>query len=373
MSKPISKEKPFEYLRRKNGERFSEEIIKNWYIARAYVFEKLKDVAIGQGSNEHLQVVITNDSPLMLSVVRQVALSAHYANFDETHPNRTVITIISDNKQIVEELEKEEYLCNLPNYCKLSVNGVTPSNADSHIDIELQVVEKWHENGNNGAIMISDNDVKAFLDKKSKEDFFSIDTRKADMTQRMYSLGSWIDNLPAEDIHNFERYTMALNIFQHNLLRKPAALLVNAKKWESDLTSVKNGLSNVFCSDCFESRAAGVIQYSQTQGIREKEAWKKCVEGLSKSEHARWVVEKLIMGFRPLDEQERMKDECLFGEDKRQYRNQLKKNPQDPAHIDLCSFAELRRINPYDLKYDSFLMLAISGILKKLKIDYHKK
>ena len=75
---------------------------------------------------------------------------------------------------------------------------------------------------------------------------------------------------------------------------------------------------------------------------------------------------KLIMGFRPLNEKERMKDEVLFGAEKRQYRNKLKKNALDPAHIDLCSFAELRRINPSDLKYDSFLMLAIPGILEKL-------
>ena len=100
--------------------------------------------------------------------------------------------------------------------------------------------------------------------------------------------------------------------------------------------------------------------------ITEKEAWNDCVEELSKSEHARWVVEKLIMGFRPLNEKERMKDEVLFGAEKRQYRNKLKKNALDPTHIDLCSFAELRRINPSDLKYDSFLMLAIPGILEKL-------
>ena len=147
MSNNIYKEKPFEYLRRKNGDRFSEDIIKNWYVARAYVLEKLKNVAIGQGSIEHLQVVVTNDSPLMLSVVRYVALLAHYANFDETQPNRTLITIVSSDKQIVEELEKEEYLCNLLAYSKLSVNGAMPKHTDSYTDIELQIVETWDENG----------------------------------------------------------------------------------------------------------------------------------------------------------------------------------------------------------------------------------
>lgn len=364
--KHIAKEKPFEYMRRKNGDRFSVDTVKNWYVARAYVMEKLKNVAISQGSKELLQVAVTSDSPLMLSVVRQVALLAHFANYDETHPIRTVILIVSKNRQLIEELGKEEYLCNLPSHCKHSIHGSEPKNSDSHIDIELRVVEGWHESSPDGTIVMSEEDVKAFLGTIKDEEVYSIDTRKAVMVQRMYSLGSWIDNLPAEDIHNYERYAMGLNVFQHNLLRKPITPLVSEKKWESDITTVRNGLSSIFCSDCFNSRVLGVKQYATSQGLTETEAWEACVVGLSKSEHARWVTEKFIMGFRPFDDTERKKDEQLFDSEKKQYRNQLKKNPQDPAHIDLCSFAELRRINPADLKYDSFLMLAIPGILKKL-------
>lgn len=371
MSKNINKEKPFEYLKRKNGDSYSAETIKNWYIARAYVLEKLKNTVICQGSKEHLEVTLTSDSPLMLCVARQVALSAHFANFDETTPIRTVINVVSKNTQIIEELQKEEYLCNLPLFCKLSVNGSVPKNADSHIDIELRIMDEWHEDHH--ALVMTEDDVKAFLNTKSEGDLFYIDTRKAVMTDRMYSLGSWIDNLPAEDIHNAQRYAMALNVFQHNLLRKPLAPLVNATKWDSDIIAVKNGLSNVFCADCFELRAKGVVRYAEANGMIEEEAWEDCIDGLSKSEHARWVVEKLIMGFRPITERERMEEECLFGAKRRQFFNQLKKNPLDPAHIDLCSFAQLRRINPYDMKYDSFLMLAIPGILYKLKIKYSER
>ena len=116
-----------------------------------------------------------------------------------------------------------------------------------------------------------------------------------------------------------------------------------------------------------------MVRYAETNGIIEEEAWEECIVGLSKSEHARWVVEKLIMGFRPLTERERLEAEYLFGAERRQLFNQLKKNPKDPIHVDLCSFAQLRRINPYDMKYDSFLMLAIPGILQKLKINYSKQ
>ena len=113
MSKGFKKEKPFEYLRRKNGERFSDETVRNWYVARAYVLDRLKDVAIYQESGEHLQVVVNGDSPLMLSVARQVALSAHLANFDPKCPLRHAITLTRNNKQNAGKSKNEQYLCTL--------------------------------------------------------------------------------------------------------------------------------------------------------------------------------------------------------------------------------------------------------------------
>ena len=99
--------------------------------------------------------------------------------------------------------------------------------------------------------------------------------------------------------------------------------------------------------------------------------WEEQNEALSKSEHARWVVEKLIMGYSPLCAQQRFNDECLFYDKKKknEYRKSLKRLVQNPAHIDLCSYADLRRVNPDDMKYDSFLMLAIPQILEKVGND----
>jgi hypothetical protein len=51
----------------------------------------------------------------------------------------------------------------------------------------------------------------------------------------------------------------------------------------------------------------------------------------------------------------------------KEYRKKLKSRDKDPAHIDLCPYRELRRTNPNDLKYDSFLMLAIPVILHKVR------
>ena len=92
--------------------------------------------------------------------------------------------------------------------------------------------------------------------------------------------------------------------------------------------------------------------------------WEEYNEALSRSEHARWMVEKFIMGYRRLNNNEILKYESLFGKDRDDYLMKLKRNASDPAHIDLCSYHDLRRIDPDDLKYDSFLVLCIPEILK---------
>lgn len=361
-------EKAFEYMRRKDGSAFSPETVKNWYEARAYVLEKLKDVVIGPLSTSHLHVVVVGDSPLMLAVVRQVALSAHYANFDDTTGrNRTVITIVSENESVAELLKKEEYLCNLLDYCMPTDPLSSTTDARSFVDIELNIVRNRDEADTNGIIVeMTLDDIHAFL-KNSPVEILSIDTEKAVLAGRMYDLGALIDNLPDEDIHSARRYAMALDVFQYILLRKPMTLLIEEEKWRNNMTQVRNGLSTIFCADCFESRAKGIAQYCSNRKTKPTEAWEDNNEALSKSEHARWVTEKLIMGFRPLNKQERIEDERLFGDAKKQYRNQLKKRQNDPAHIDICSYNDLRRINPNDLKYDSFMVLAIPKILKKLE------
>lgn len=364
-------ETPFEYLRQKDGTPFPTETIRRWYEARSYVLNKLKDTAIGPKSREHLHVVVTKDTPLMLSIVRQVALSAHYANFDEsTGLNRTVITIVSKDKNVMKELQKEEYLNNLLYYCKYSLYKTEPVNCNSYIDIEFQIVEEWEDENENEIIVMSEEDAKTFISSKNQEEIYTIDTRMAMLGNRIYALGSLIENVPYENIHCASRYTLALDFFSHGLLRQSICPLIDEQKFKANTTMVKKSLSSVFCADCYVSRAKGIKQSCNCKGKKLKNAWEENNEALSMSEHARWVVEKLIMGYRPFNNQERMHDEQLFGIEKIRFREQLKNSPTNPAHIDICSYSDLRRINPDDMKYDSFLMLAIPSILEKLKIKY---
>lgn len=362
-------ERPFEYLKGKDNKNFSSEIVKNWYYARAFVLDRLKDVAFKANDGHHLHVVLKGDSGLMLSVARQVALSAHYLNFDEEKKkNRTVITIVSNDSQIEKKLKKEEYLCNLLSLCKWTHDNAT-YNADSYIDIEINIVSNCNDKESENVKIIEESDIISFCNSKLEEEICSIDTRKAVYAGRMYNLGMLIENLPAENIHDTNRYALALDVFQFERLQEPLDTLINDSKWKRDQIRVKNGLSNVFCADCFESRASSIELYREDNKQKDKELWSKYNEALSKSEHARWLVEKLIMGFRPLDDQERLEDETLSPNKKRrkEYRDSLKKEMGKLAHIDLCSYSDLRRVNPDDMKYDSFLMLAIPNILVKVK------
>ena len=364
-------ENPFKYLKRKDGSEFHSDVIEDWYKARAFVLDKLKEVAFKDDDDHHLHVVLKGDSGLMLSVARQVALSAHYLNYDEEKKgNRTVITIVSDDPKIENKLKKEEYLCNLLDHCKWTHGKIT-YNADSYIDIEINIVSNCDEKESENVKVIEESEVISFCNSKLKDEICSIDTRKAVYAGRMYNLGTLIENLPAENIHDANRYALALDVFQFERLQEPLDSLINDLKWKDDQIRVKNGLSNVFCADCFESRASSIELYRENNNQKDAELWAKYNEVLSKSEHARWVVEKLIMGFRPLNKEERLEDEILSINKKKRksYRDSLKKKMDKLAHIDLCSYSDLRRVNPDDLKYDSFLMLAIPKILEKIRKD----
>lgn len=380
-------EQPFEYLRRKaDGEKFKQEDVNNWYKARAFVLDLLKTFAFKPKANAHLHVVVVGDDSLMLSVARQVALTAHFVNYDEQNEdekkrNRTVISIVSQDPNIESKIRQEEYLCNLPKHCKCTFFDEAPKNKDSYIDVELRVIKDWTgsmeeykrietENHTEHRFVVTRTQVGSFCVSKNDIDVFYIDTRKAQYADRMYNLGNEIKNIPYEDIHSAKRYEMALNVFQQIKMEEKIGKIVDKNEWErkENQTKVLMGLSNVFCADCFLIRYYSIKPCWENGEKTERQAWEEHYDVVSKSEHARWVVEKLILGYHPMSLKERLADESnAFCKEKRdQYRKSLKNNWESPTHIDLCSFANLRRVDPDNMKYDSFLTLGIPDILKKV-------
>ena len=417
-TKARKNEYPFEKLKTRDGKLFDKTIVRNWYIAHEYVRNRLKDVRISPTSSEALKVVIEIDNDnknLMLAVVRQVALFTHYPNYVEhdkfghTQPEtRSVIKIVSKDQDIANILKREEYLNNLLVYCQYKRNGVEQNKPGCliPIDLDIDIVDTYDEQTKESVIRMTASDVQCYKDAGGK----GIDTEMAVLSSRVYEIGAEIDNLPYEDIHDANRYYRALTIFEHKILSRDAEALVSSK-WDNNQIEVKTGLSNIFCADRFESLERSMdLAYEKmrddycekcSKGERnncdkrcDKEKKNKCKKNkvtiescwekydyeLAVSEHARWIAEKLILGFRPMNPKERARYECLLGNQRKAYAKLLKgdskalyeKFPEDyenknidPTHVNLCTFKELRRIDPDSRRYDSFLMLAIPKILEK--------
>lgn len=382
MNKPL--ERPFNYLKRKKsiigkpyqvGDSFDDNIIKNWYRARAFVLNKFESICISPNDNKHLHVIVDGDSALLLSVVRQIALTAHFPNYDEEHlQNRTVVSIISEKDEaLIGELKSEEYLCNLLDICKYSASTGT-KHKDSYIDIEFEVVKKKPtiDKKNEVGLTITESEIVSYCNSKLEDEIYSIDTSMAQYADRIYGLGTVIENLPYQDIHCVERYSMALDVFLYSKIEKELGNIVDENVWSGKDNQMKVllGLSNIFCADCFKTKYNSIKPCWENGKMTEKQAWEKHFLSMSKSEHARWVVEKLILGFIPISNQQRLTDEgnIYNKEEKKRYRKGLKSDWQSPTHIDLCSYADLRRVDPDNMKYDSFLMLAIPNILDRVKL-----
>ena len=155
----------------------------------------------------------------------------------------------------------------------------------------------------------------------------------------VYNLGAYLNEINYTDINNVKAYDLVISTFLNHTSR----YRVN-KEWEKiedDNTynpsyAKELKLSNVFCSDCIESRIRSVLcktSYNEVKNI--KLLIEENMIALSKSEHARWNVEKLILGFRPYTREESYKDELLYASNYQEERKLMK--TQHKAHIDICS------------------------------------
>lgn len=197
----------FKHLNKKYGTIISDDVKICWYEARAYVLHKLPvwegKEGIGKDCCEHLEFVIDGSSMLMLSVVRQIALSAHYTNFNDADgSNATVINIAckKDERETIENfLRSEECVANLYDLCH-----------ENFVDIDIRLVDADFEDER--AIHITEEDVKNYAEIQG-DSIYTIDTRKAQYVNMVYNTGCEINNLPPYDPNTAERYNIALDVF----------------------------------------------------------------------------------------------------------------------------------------------------------------
>lgn len=357
--------------------------IRERLIARHHILDKHKHLdgikGIGPDSDKHVHVniIIDNDEySLAMAIVHQVALIAHYPNFKETEENtRTLISVTYNNANSAELKDMlKRYMGNLTDYCQFMVDGKDESLYYESIkefmplDIAIEIIKE----GTNSTLCTKEEekaiktDIRMSDVAKDYPSSVAIGTDRIYQSQLInmaYQTGADIDNLPAYDNANIQRYSTALDYFFNHSPQKDIQ-----KKWTD--AKLLDKLSSLFNADCMNERLNGLLDTSEKaihEQIKENKtlvikALEDNIEALALSEHSRWNVERLILGFRPYTIQERFTIESFFGEARKSYRNKLK---SQRVHLDLCSYRNLRRIDPGNIKYDHFLMLAIPHILKR--------
>lgn len=388
--------------------KFTEGTAVGWQMARNYVLTQLYKnnncgaEGIPPSSTDYVHAIVHyHGEPMPLFVARHVALAAHFPNFNEGNgrtqkpSNCTVISILynrNTHPDIMDILQKEEYLCNLPKVskciCRDGKNNkiIKVDNEYSYIDIELELVEfddddfdKYEADISNNRlcpIVVDNKVVKDIVCGKDIQQYS--DLTNACRANMVYNVGDDFDNLPPDDANTADRYNRALLYFcyqqSHNDTMKKWDEICSKDDDENSFgyqIQLRNKLSNVFCTDCFVPRLKSLFDnktcknFETTLQHHEAEVLASVSRNLQKlamCEHARWNVEKLILGFSPLTEEEHYEYAKCFGASRDSYRKKLKNKAH---HIDLCSYQDLRRIDPANMKYDCFLMMAMVRILKE--------
>lgn len=448
---------------------FGEDVVQGWCRARNYVLSQLENEkswgsnGIAASSSERVHIVIDCVDPMAFYIARHAALALHFPNFNEgdgrsqAPRNGTLITLLYNRKKysdIIAELHREEYLCNLTDLCKctlkmveiedkgkgLKVISENVKNPNSFVGVELELLGfdnddlsyKANEKGGMEVVHVGRKVIEEVKNRKCK---CELDVTHARRVNMVYQVGADIDNLPPDDPNISDRYSRALLYFCYQQSKgktlekwNEIAEYTNEDDKKGTLYQVKlrNKLSNVFCADCFVTRLKSLFDNKVRKDMEkvikkaycsvkrskknEENDWKKMIKkaycsvkrskedeeidcetvcittdmlnymiknyekdllklvgnnlkAMAKCEHARWNVEKLILGFFPFSPQEHYEYNRRFGDPRSSYRNKLKKN--EAHHINLCSYDDLRRIDPDNMKYDSFLMLAMVRILKE--------
>lgn len=426
---------------------FGEDVVQGWCRARNYVLSQLENEknwgsnGIAASSSERVHIVIDCVDPMAFYIARHAALALHFPNFNEgdgrsqAPRNGTLITLLYNRKKysdIIAELHREEYLCNLTDLCKctlkmveiedkgkgLKVISENVKNPNSFVGVELELLgfdndDFGYEANEKEGMEVVHVGRKVIEEVKNRKCKYELDVTHARRVNMVYQVGADIDNLPPDDPNISDRYSRALLYFCYQQSKgktlekwNEIAEYANEDDKKGTLYQImlRNKLSNVFCADCFVTRLKSFFDnkvrkdmqkvikmaYCSEKDVKKNENFDyktvrittkmlnymienhekdllmlvgNNLKAMARCEHSRWNVEKLILGFSPFSPQEHYEYNCRFGSSRSSYRNKLKKN--EAHHINLCSYEDLYRIDPDNMKYDSFLMLAMVKILKE--------
>lgn len=373
---------------------------------------------IGAASNHNVHVILCDTSPLFIALARQVALLSHFPNFDEaTAQNRTRITFFSadnDCNSLRKAIEEYSPLGNLTHYCPVhntiytdnSFRSTLFSGKGSFLDIELEyasgtgsslaeyVRQCCHANeyitcfgSDTSQSILFNGECSQFVkvddtpisDTERHKYLAETDFTRAMLVNKVYNIGTGLREVSNFDTLNAAEYNMSLQRLCDEMT--PASI---TESWQaisgSDETEMK--LSNLFCSDSFNAKLASLdlkptdfLTYTRKAQLISKiinperlsksiarQKLERHLQEMARTEHSRWNVEKLILGYQPYSPDDHYADERLTPPERAARRKRLKKHHK--RHIDICSYKDLMHIDPASIKYDCLIILAIERILR---------
>lgn len=326
------------------------------------------DATLFGDNPKYLHVIVVGDDEQMLLVAKQMALLAHFPSFDEK--NSQTCTRISILGKIGANESWKDVFGNLLKWQKnkwidvlLDVEvehiGLFKDEGDINDETNNACVKNWiveHESSNLLPIVYDANRI-AMLIASNKVQYTDKQMEQMAIRANMvYEASRKFEIIHANDVDNIREYRKPVEDFLNIAENKALS------QWQS--LSELNKLSNYCLVDSIlvRVRSLQLMGVNRSCFFRKKSLYKILAENLvemSQSEHARWNVEKLINGFRPFTHEEVMKDNILLGTERKEYELSLKKDPASFAHVDLCSYNRLCRMDLNAVKYDSFLLLAM--------------
>lgn len=375
--------------------------------ARHIILNDLKANLDGEGisskSNKHIHAVIAGTDRLCVSLARQIALIAHYPNFDDnTGKNRNVITFLvtqpgsGEPAALFSSLRKNTG--NLLDECRWKImrlaDGSTEiidkcTHSKEYIDIEFEIICADSISEYIKHISSEENSLTTFFFNKGALDsacrhtieskFHNlyeidresidteagdglIDTTAAQWVNAIYIFGGSFKEIKTRDIYNVKNYSSILSQFI-NIKTDVSAeweKIDSANYPKEYINSLK--LYNVYCADTFMTKRRSITSSDAYKHKKKNisEIIQKETKQMAYSEHTRWNVEKLMNGFRAYTPLESYDDE--FG-----LINRKEHKINNMAHINICSGDKLLRIDSESFKYDCFMVFAFNDILEKLK------
>ena len=127
--------------------------------------------------------------------------------------------------------------------------------------------------------------------------------------------------------------------------------------------------SNIYLANNFKTKKRSVKYNAEGSKEEAEETKKLLTQRMAICEHNRWLVQQLLIGFRPYTTDELNKYEKLTDEEKRKDKSDKKSNK---THLDICTYELLKKHDNSTIGNDYMMNFCLPAIMELID-DYNKE